>query len=304
MLPVSRIQLSASGPTCSRFALGLWRLAAWNLSPEKRLDLIHRCLDRGLTTFDHADIYGDYRCEQLFGEATARLPGLRERMELVTKCGIRLVSERRPAHRIKHYDTSRAHIVTSVENSLRALVTDRIDLLLLHRPDPLMDPHEVAEAFVSLHEAGKVHFFGASNFTPSQFALLDSVLPFPLVTNQIECSLLHVEPLSDGTLDQSQRLRRAPMAWSPLGGGRLFTGEDEQARRVRETLRTIGDELGGASADQVALAWLLRHPARIVPILGSGTWERIESALGAEQLELSREQWFALLRAATGHDVA
>lgn len=304
MQPVSRIKLSASGPTCSRLALGFWRLAQWNLSPEARLDLIHRCLDRGLTTFDHADIYGDYRCEQLFGEALSRMPGLRERMELVSKCGIKLVSDKRPAHHIKHYDTSRAHIVASVERSLRALGTDRLDLLLLHRPDPLMDADEVAEAFVSLHEAGKVHFFGVSNFTPDQFALLDSALPFPLVTNQIEVSLLHLDPLTDGTLDQSQRLRRAPMAWSPFGGGRLFTGEDETARNLREALAVVGEQHDGASADQVALAWLLRHPARIVPILGSGTWSRIESALGAEQIELSREHWFTLLRAATGQDVA
>ncbi len=300
MIPVTRIQLAEAGPTCSRLVVGLWRLAEWEMAADELLGLLHACLDRGLTTFDHADIYGDYACERLFGEALALLPGLRERMQLVTKCDIRLVSKHHPETGIQHYDTSREHLLASVENSLRALRTDRIDLLLLHRPDPLMDADEVAEAFARLKQAGKVLHFGVSNFTPFQFDLLASRLPFPLVTNQVECSLLKLEALHDGTLDQCQRLRIAPMAWSPFGGGELFTGQGAQARRVRQALGAVGEALGGASMDQVALAWLLRHPARMLPILGTGKLERIKRAVGAEDLALSREQWFTLWTASTG----
>jgi len=183
------------------------------------------------------------------------------------------------------------------------LRTDRLHRLLIHRPDPLLDPDEVAEAFAELRRAGKVLHFGVSNFTPSQFELLASRMDFPLVTNQVEISVLHMDTLHDGTLDQCQRLGIAPMAWSPLGGGRLFRGEDEQATRLRRALSAVGEALGGASLDQVALAWLLRHPARILPILGSGKVERIRKAVHAEDLQLSREQWFAIWSASKVEDV-
>ncbi|HMB91922.1 MAG TPA: aldo/keto reductase family oxidoreductase [Rhodothermales bacterium] len=303
MTPVSRIKMAPGGPTFSRLTLGLCRLAEWEMSSDDLVRLIHTCLDRGLTTFDHADIYGEYRCERLFGEALAQLPGLRERMQLVTKCGIRLVSDAFPETTIQHYDTRRTHIIAAAERSLQALRTDRLDMLLIHRSDPLMDADEVAEAFTRLHESGKVLHFGVSNFLPHQFDLLASRLPFPLMTNQVECSVLHMDALHDGTLDQCQQLRIAPMAWSPFGGGRLFTGDDEQAVRVRQALQDIGDELGGASMDQVALAWLLKHPSNILPIIGTGRWDRIEQAMGAEALDLTRDQWFTLWTASTGAGV-
>lgn len=273
------------------------------MSSDDLVRLIHTCLDRGLTTFDHADIYGEYQCELLFGDALAQLPGLRERMQLVTKCGIRLVSDAFPETSIHHYDTRQTHIIAAAERSLQALRTDRIDMLLIHRPDPLMNADEVAEAFTRLHESGKVLHFGVSNFLPHHVDLLASRLPFPLMTNQVECSLLHMDALHDGTLDQCQHLRIAPMAWSPFGGGRLFTSDDEQAVRVRKALQEIGDELGGASMDQVALAWLLKHPSNILPIIGTGRWDRIEQAMGAEALELTRDQWFTLWTASTGAGV-
>ena len=221
-------------------------------------------------------------------------------MQIVTKCGIMLVSDRRPKHGFKHYDTSREHIIASVENSLRMLGTDRIDLLLIHRPDLLMDPDEVARAFTALREAGKVLYFGVSNFTPSQFDLLASRLDFPLVTNQIELSVMNMEVLHDGTVDQCQKLGISPMAWSPLAEGRLFRDDTEQAQRLRGALATIGEQLGGASMDQVALAWILRHPAMIVPVLGTGKVERIQSAADAESLVLTREQWFTIWSASKG----
>jgi len=297
------LDLAPSGPQVSRLALGLWRLASWGLADGELLDLIHGSLDLGISTFDHADIYGDYAAEEIFGRALALEPSLRHRLQLVTKCGIKAVSSRRPAHRINHYDTGREHIVSSAENSLRLLGTDHLDLLLIHRPDPLLDADEVAEAFQALRGAGKVLHFGVSNFLPWQFDLLASRLPMPLVTNQVELSLLKMEVLGDGTVDQCQRLGISPMAWSPLAGGRLLRGDDAQSLRVRRALQDVGQELGGATADQVALAWILRHPARIVPVVGSGKRDRVQSAAAATRLHLSREQWFTLWTASAGRGV-
>lgn len=302
-MPVSQMNLAPGGPRVSRLALGLWRLAEWDFSDSQTLDLIESSLDLGITTFDHADIYGDYACERLFGRALALKPSLRERIQLVTKCGIKLVSGQRPEHGFKHYDTSRAHIVASAENSLKMLRTDRIDLLLIHRPDPLMDADEIAAAFGQLRESGKVLHFGVSNFTPWQLDLLTSRLDFPLVTNQVELSVLFMDLLHDGTVDQCQRLRISPMAWSPLARGELFYHESERAERVRVALRDIAAEWDGAGVDQVALAWILRHPARVVPVLGSGKLDRITSAVGAERISLTREQWFRIWAASAGTDV-
>lgn len=302
-MTVSQINLASDGPQVSRLALGLWRLADWGLSDAGLLALINASLILGITTFDHADIYGDYTCEQIFGRALALTPSLRDEMQIVTKCGIKLISKNRPTHTIKHYDTGRTHIVASVENSLKMLHTDRIDLLLIHRPDPLMDADEIAEAFTTLKQAGKVLHFGVSNFAPWQFELLASRLNVPLVTNQIELSVLNMEVLHDGTVDQCQQQAISPMAWSPLGGGRLFHDDGERTIRVREALVAVGDALDGASPDQVALAWILKHPARIVPVLGTGKIERIRQAAQAETLDLSREQWFAIWSASAGEAV-
>ena len=302
-MTVSRIRLTDSGPEFSRLVAGVWRLGEWGMDTRGLLNFIHGCLDLGITTFDNADIYGGYTCEGLFGAALAAEPGLRDRLELVTKCGIQLVTGNRPGNRVHHYDTSRDHIIAAAENSLSQLQTDRLDLLLIHRPDPLLDADEVAEAFGALWAAGKVRHFGVSNFLPWQFDLLQSRLDFPLVTNQIELSALHLAPLNDGTLDQAQRLRVPPMAWSPLAGGRLFDAQDERARRVRAALEGVGRELGGAAVDQVALAWLLRHPARVLPVLGSGRVERIHAAAMVEGLRLDRQQWFAIWEASAGREV-
>lgn len=299
---MTRIQLTDGGPTFSRIVAGVMRLGEWNMSTAALLNFIHTCLDLGITTFDHADIYGGYTCEELFGRALAVEPSLRGRLELVTKCGIQLVTPNRPDTRVKHYDTSREHIIASAERSLRTLHTDTLDLLLIHRPDPLMDADEVAGALGELRASGKIRHAGVSNFTPRQFDLLQSRLDFPLVTNQIELSILHLDPLHDGTLDQLQQLRMPPMIWSPLAGGRLFDPGDERARRVRAALEAIGSEVG-ASVDQVALAWLLRHPARVLPVMGTGKLERLREAAAAENIALDRQQWFALWEASAGRRV-
>jgi predicted oxidoreductase len=302
-MTISQIDLTKDGPRFSRLVVGLWRLADWGMSDRETLGLIEASLAEGITSFDHANFYGDYACEELFGRALALRPSLRDQMQIVTKCGIALVSDKRPEHTIKHYNTSQEHILASAENSLRMLRTDRLDLLLIHRPDPFMDPYQVARAFTALIESGKVLHFGVSNFAPSQFELLQSRLDFPLVTNQVELSVFNMEVLYDGTADQCQQLGIAPMAWSPLAAGALFTADTKQAVRLRHTLERIGQDLGGATIDQVALAWILNHPARFLPILGTGKIKRIQRAARAEELSLTRQQWFAIWSASTGTEV-
>jgi predicted oxidoreductase len=300
---VPQIALSKHGPDVSRIVHGLWRLAEWNKSKREIVALIHGCLKEGISTFDHADIYGDYTCESLFGAALAEAGIERSAIQLVTKCGIKLVSANRPQHRVHGYDTGCSHIITSVENSLKCLRTDYIDLLLIHRPDMLMDPREINEAFVRLRQSGQVHYFGVSNFLPSQFEMLASKLDVPLVTNQIEYSVVNLGAHADGSIDLCQKLEISPMAWSPLGGGRLFRNDSDQAKRLRETLTRIGRDLGGASLDQVAIAWILKHPVRFVPVLGTGNPARIRKAVESLDLELSTDQWFEIRLASLGQDV-
>ncbi|NMM27234.1 MAG: oxidoreductase [Glaciimonas sp.] len=295
-----RIQIAPNGPEFSRVVLGLWRLSEWQLTPNERLTLLEQYLALGITSIDHADIYGDYDCENLFGEALSMAPCLRERIEIISKCGIKLVSAKHPGYQLKHYDTSRAHIIASVERSLSNLRTDYLDLLLIHRPDPLLEADEVAEAFRLLQQAGKVRHFGVSNFTPAQFDLLAS--RFPLVTNQLELSTIHHDALQDGTLDQCQRLSIAPMIWSALAGGRLFSEHSPRAQRVRVALAAIAAELGVSEA-AIAYAWILRHPARPLILTGSHRIDAMREAVTATRIGLSRAQWFAIWSAATGSEV-
>ncbi len=302
-MAVAQIQLHPEvGQTFSRVAVGFWRAAQWQLSRKDLWALIEGALELGMTTFDHADIYGNYTCESLFGDALAEHRSRRSEMQLVTKCGIKLVSEKFPEHSVKHYDTSTQHLLAAAERSLKNLRTDYLDLLLIHRPDPFMNADEVAAAFTTLRAAGKVRHFGVSNFTPPQFELLASRLDFPLITNQVEFSVMRLEPLHDGTFDHCQRLRISPMVWSPLGGGRLFSESDESARRVRAALREVGQMLG-ADIGQTALGWILAHPARVQPVLGTGKLERIRQAAAATSLQMTREQWFTIWCAAAGRDV-
>lgn len=296
---VQRTTIAPQGPEFSRFVMGYWRLMDWNMSVQERVSFLEAHLDLGVTTVDHADIYGGYQCEAAFGEALKQAPHLREQMEIVTKCGIAITAN--PDNVLGHYITDRDHIIKSAEQSLKNLATDRLDLLLIHRPDPLMDADEVAEAFQHLHQSGKVRHFGVSNFTPAQFTLLQSRLPFTLATNQVEISPVHQPLLLDGTLDQLQQLRIRPMAWSCLGGGRLF--KDAEFQPLRNELAQIAEELNAQSIEQVVYAWVLMLPSQPLPIIGSGKIERVRAAVASAALKMSRQQWFRIRKAALGYDV-
>ena len=265
------------------------------MSPETVERLVHESLEQGITTFDHADIYGDHSNEEVFGRVLKHEPALRVNMELVTKCGIKFSSDKRPPVRVKHYDTTKAHIIWSAENSLKQLNTDYLDVLLIHRPDPLTDPEEVAEAFEILRESGKVLYFGVSNFTPSQFRMLQHYLSFPLVTNQIEISLSRIDPILNGDLDVLMEYEVSPMSWSPLGGGHLTIGEREMFGMASKY---------NASYSQLALAWLLKHPSQIFPVIGTTKPERIAECAKAVDVQLDRQDWFEMLRWVTGKEVA
>ena len=265
--------------------------------------MINDCLAAGVTSFDHADIYGDYTTEEEFGKVLQQQPSLRQQMQLITKCGIQMVSANRPQHKIKSYDTSYEHIIASVETSLKNLATDYIDCLLIHRPDPLFHADEVAKAFEQLKQQGKVLQFGVSNFRKWQVDLLRS--RFPVAVNQVECSLLHLEPFGDGTLDQCQQHNIIPMAWSPMGGGNLFVTDDDDERNKRIiAVANILAEKYVTSADVIILSWLMTHPSGILPVLGTSRIERIHAAVAASALKLEREEWFMLWRASTGREVA
>jgi predicted oxidoreductase len=283
----------------SPIVAGLWRIAEWQLSVPERVRWIEQALELGITSFDHAAIYGDYRAEALFGEALRASPGLRSRMQLVTKCGIRLRSSQKP-YRITYYDTSAAYVRTQVEQSLRNLYTEQLDLVLIHRPDYLMDAAPLAEIFATLTREGKVAHWGVSNHTISQFALLHQ--HHPLITNQLELSPLQMGALDDGTLDQAQQLGLRPMVWSPLAGGRLFTGDDEQAQRVRAEMSAIASR-HGISLTTLAFAWVLRHPSRPYPITGTRRIEGLTDAVAALKVQLDAEDWYAIWTASKGHSV-
>lgn len=287
----------------SRIAHGHWRMLDWKLTKKEVSNLIQACLDLGITTVDHADIYGNYDCEKYFGDVLSLKPSLRKELQIITKCGIKLISQNRPKHKIKHYDTSKEHIINSVENSLKNLQTDYIDILLIHRPSPLMNPQEIADAFNTLKKQGKVLNFGVSNFKPSQFSMLNSYLDFPLVTNQIEISPMCLEHFELGTIEQCQEYRIPPMAWSPLSGGKFFTCQQKRTTRICQTLEKLKEELNLDTIEQVIYSWLLTHPAKIVPIVGSGNINRIKHAVEALKTPLSTEQWFEIWQSSIGKDV-
>ncbi|MES2714414.1 MAG: aldo/keto reductase [Pseudomonadota bacterium] len=274
---------------------GAWRLAEWQWTAQQRLAWIEGNLDIGVTSFDHADAGGSDNVEALFGEALALRPALRSRLQLVSAV--------RPGQRARHGNSPAAHVAhvrASVEQLLRALRTDHLDLLLIHRPDALLDVDALAETFEALRREGKVRSFGASNVTPAQLAPLHR--RFALATHQIELSPLQRSALHDGVLDQCQDLGLRPMVWSPLAGGRIFTAQDDAACRLRSTLETLAAERG-ISVTTLVIAWVLRHPSQPLPILGSRRIGVAQDAMAALPLALDAQAWWRIWTAAGGHGV-
>lgn len=284
----------------SRLVYGMWRIGDdADTSAAHVQAKVEACLAQGISTMDQADIYGGYTAEAIFGAALRGAPGLRDQIEIVTKCDIVAPTGRHAAARVKYYDTSARHITASVEASLRSMATDRIDLLLIHRPDPLIDPCETGAALDTLVASGKVLAVGVSNFRPWDFELLQSAMTAPLVTNQIEASLSAHAAFTNGDIAFHQRQGQPLMAWSPLAGGSLLSGAD---LRLRDALHRIAGEQG-TDWSAVAVAWLLRHPARIIPVMGTNSLDRIEKLSDACRVEMDRQTWFELYTHAMGHEV-
>jgi len=287
----------------SRIVHGQMRIGDWKMSSQELLKLMEQLTELGVTTFDHADIYGNYSCEAIFGNALNLKKSLRGQIEIITKCGINLISNKFPGRKIKYYDYSFDHIVTSVNNSLRNIGTDHIDLLLLHRPAPFFDPEAVAKAFSNLKREGKVLHFGVSNFTPAQFEMLNSYSEEKLVTNQVEISPYSLEHFENGNIDFFLKEKIKPMAWSPLAGGKLLSPRDEKGGRILQTLMEVAEELNVNPVDKVIYAWLFKHPATIIPVVGSGRIERIKYAIEALNIEMSLEQWYKIFISSKGKDM-
>jgi predicted oxidoreductase len=281
-----------STPWMSDIVVGTMRWGIWDakFTTAQYEAMIDTSMSLGMSTFDHADIYGDYTTEAEFGAALKLHPEWRSQMELVTKCGIIRVCDQKPEHYIKAYDFTKSHILQSAEDSLRNLQTDYLDVMLLHRPDLLMDPDEVAEAFELLYTSGKVRSFGVSNFTPSQVKLLQSTVPVGV--HQLEVSVKDVSAFDDGRLDQCALDGIVPMAWSPLGGGTL----PNEMLTVLEPLATAFE----VTPQAIALAWLLQHSSGILPVVGTTKAENLEAAQKALNIKLDRQQWYTIYQAATG----
>jgi predicted oxidoreductase len=282
---------------------GHWRLNDWKMSKQDLLELTQRAIEYGITTFDHADIYGDYSCEKLFGDALINKKGLRNDIQIITKCGIKLVSDKFPDRKAKYYDYSSNYIISSVNQSLINLRTDYIDLLLLHRPSPFFAAEEVAKAFLYLKKSGKVLQFGVSNFNPNQYEMLDSYLEDKLVTNQIEISPYCLENFKNGNLDFLLKRKIRPMAWSPLAGGEILFPKTEKGQGLLKCITEIARELGEESIDKIIYQWLLMHPSGIIPVIGTSKSSRLKNAIDAFDINLSLEQWFKIYITSQGTEM-
>ena len=284
----------------SPIVAGAWRLAEWQWTAQQRLAWIEGNLDAGVTSFDHANSSVDSSVEALLGEALALRPALRQRMQLVSTCSIGQVVSAQAGHLVQRDNTAAAQLRASVNRSLQALHTDHLDLLLIHQPDAQIDANALAAVVDTLRRAGKVRHFGVSHAAPHQLALLHQ--RFALATHQVALSPLQQGALHDGTLAQCQALGLRPMAWSPLAGGRIFTGQDEAACRLRATLQAMAEELN-VPITTLVIAWVMHHPSQPLPILGSRRIDVAQQALAARALQLDTQQWSRISTAAVGHPV-
>lgn len=285
----------------SQVVMGCMRIVESKISEEELLNLVEKCLDMGVTSIDHAPVYGGYTCEKIFGDAVLRKrPELRKKMQLITKAGI--ICPGREGNRTIYYNSTKAEILKEMDESLQKLGTDHVDLLLVHRPDPLCDPQETADALETLVKQGKALHVGVSNFMPSQMTMLQSKMNIPLVTNQMELSVKNTENFFNGVVDDAFTRNIPMMAWSPLGGGSVFKGENEQSVRLRSVLGEIAQD-HQVSMDAVMYAWLFVHPVRIAAITGTMNEDRICTAVEATQLTLSYDEWYRILEASRGYSV-
>jgi len=283
----------------SKIIAGTMTWGSWGkkLSKEEISHLIGYCVENGITTFDHADIYGGYENEEVFGNGFFHSKVPRERVQLITKCGIQYVCEARD-NTVKHYDYSKDYIIWSAERSLTKLKTDYLDLFLLHRPSPLMQPDEIAEAIHHLQKEGKIREFGVSNFSPSQIALLETVIP--VSANQVEFSLTAEKLMYDGTFDDCIMHNRTAMAWSPLGS--YFRKKNKARKRIKKVMKRLKKKYE-ADSSQILLAWILKHPSKVHPVIGTTNKERLMASVKATEIDLELEDWFLLLVASQGHKV-
>lgn len=283
-------------------AAGAWRIIDAQLTPAELRQWIETAVSLGIQLFDHADIYGDYGCETLFGEALSRTQISKSQIKHISKCGIMLTSTKRPNTRIKHYNTSYQHIVASVERSLSLLKAETLEVFYIHRPNPFMDYESCARALDDLQTQGKIQNIGVSNFLPHHVDALQSFLTHPIRFQQIEWSCIHHEPFHNGTLDQCWQKRLQIMAWSPLGGGKLFKNLDLRSSRVRDALKQLSQK-HDVSPEQVAIAWLLKHPIRPTVILGTQKPQRLSHLVDSLKVKLDDQDWFEIYSAYLGTDV-
>ena len=281
---------------CMRW--GVWGAGFSTIQYRK---MIEACIASGIHSFDHADIYGDYTTEEEFGDALRKNPSLRQQMKIITKCGIQMMAPNRPQHNIKSYNTSREHIIRSAEQSLRNFGTDYLDVMLIHRPDPLLNPEEVAEAIAHLKQQGKILAFGVSNFLPHQTDVLAAHTRIEY--NQLEISIIQLSSFQDGSLENCMKHQIIPMAWAPLGGG-LFTDESHpHFRSITATAIELAEKYH-TGLNEILLAWLHTHPSGIIPVIGTTRIERLLQAKAATAIRLEREDWFKLMQATKGEEVA
>lgn len=282
---------------------GCMRWGKWGagFSTKEYRQLIDACLENGIRSFDHADIYGDYTTEAEFGEALKEMPSLRSELRIISKCGIQMVTPNRSAHEIKSYNTSAAHIISSVDQSLRNFGTDHLDLLLIHRPDPLLHPVEVASAIDHLKQQGKVLQFGVSNFLPHQ---VDMLMNYTSVEyNQTEISILQLAAFLNGTLENCIKHKIIPMAWAPLGGGAFDDDTHPRFRSIMGAATLLASKYE-CGVNEILITWLHTHPSGILPVIGTTKIERLIQAKNAASIQMEREDWFKLWIASTGEDVA
>ena len=300
---MKRLKLTTQGPEFSRMVYGTWRLLDTKPTAQEINRRLHACLELGITTIDTAEIYGLYAVEEQLGAALALSPELRDQLEIVTKAGIYVPCPHHPQRRTAHYNATGPRLIKSLEKSLRLLGTDRVELFLVHRPDWLTRADDTAAGLNQLVRSGKIRSAGVSNYSASQFDLLNAQVEQPLVTNQIEFHLLNPEPIHDGTLPQCEKLGLLPMAWSPLAGGRIFDLNHPAALRLAAAAKSMASRYHGATLEQLAYAWIMAHPSHPLPVIGTNKLERIQSAAKADEIVLEREDWYALWEAAQGRQI-